>query len=281
MTGAGQGVTECLMYGQEPPPLFLQAMSAICEQAALQGCRIWIDAEQQVVQKSIDEWTINLMRRYNTGGKVLVYNTIQAYLKASRTKLQHQLRLASEEGWLLGVKLVRGAYIGNDNRENIHDTKGDTDFSYDSIVKDLLAGTLPGFSNDNFPGLELFLAGHNTETIRKAIMLAKDLSRTGKLKVVPEFGQLQGMADEIGCEIIQTAGQDGLVSKGDSISTAQRQIYEPAVYKCLIWGTVRECMQYLVRRAVENQGATGKLKEGAPAITAELWRRCTRLPWSR
>ncbi|KAJ9654983.1 proline dehydrogenase [Coniosporium apollinis] len=276
-TGAGKETTEDLMSGQAPPRAFSEAMDAICERAIAQKCRIWIDAEQSWVQPTIDRWTFDIMRRYNIGSAPLVYNTIQAYLKESRHKLQHHLQLAKQEGWTPAVKLVRGAYIGNDVREKIHDTKAETDASYNGIVRDLLSGTVPGFSQDQFPKVKLFLAGHNTDTIRKAIRLAQDLSAKGQLKVAPEFGQLQGMADDIGCEIIEMAQQqrDAPHSQGELV--ADSQTYVPHVYKCLTWGSVRECMQYLVRRAVENQGATGRMKEGTSVIAAELWRRITSL----
>lgn len=273
-TGAGQAVTEALMRGDKADPEFIEAMDKICEVAVSRGCRIWIDAEQQAVQSTIDLWTIDLMRKWNKNSKPLIYNTIQAYLKQSRNKLQHQLELSQQEGWTLAVKLVRGAYISNDIRDRIHDTKADTDASYEGIVRDLLQGTLPGFSQSNFPKFELFLAGHNSKTIRGATALAHELSKTGSLKVIPEFGQLQGMADDIGCELLQYG--DEIKSENKKQSNDQQQqlgTFIPRAYKCLTWGTVQECMQYLVRRAVENQGAAERMKEGSAGFAKELRRR--------
>jgi proline dehydrogenase len=82
-------------------------MSAICERAAAQGSRVWIDAEQQEFQSTIDRWTVDMMRRYNTNGQALVSLTLQAYLKSARTTLEKLLQQAHNEGWTLGVKLVR------------------------------------------------------------------------------------------------------------------------------------------------------------------------------
>jgi proline dehydrogenase len=45
------------------------------------------------------------------------------------------------------------------------------------------------------------------------------------------------------------------------------------VYKCLTWGSVQECMQYLLRRAVENSGGTVRMKDGYAAYLGELKRR--------
>jgi proline dehydrogenase len=82
-------------------------MSAICERAAAQGSRVWIDAEQQEFQSTIDRWTVDLMRRYNTDGQALVSLTLQAYLKSARHTLEKLLQQAHVQGWTLGVKLVR------------------------------------------------------------------------------------------------------------------------------------------------------------------------------
>jgi proline dehydrogenase len=191
-TGAGSFVTKALMQNADPPADFVAAMDAICARAAAKDVRIWIDAEQQVLQEGIDRWTIDLMRRYNPDGKALVYNTLQAYLKASRVKLREQLALAHKEGWTLAIKLVRGAYIDNDCRELIHDTKQDTDNSYNGIVRDLLSGSNLGFAGDDFPkDVRLFLAGHNPDSVGAAWALVQTLSSQGKLKVLPDFGQLQ------------------------------------------------------------------------------------------
>ncbi|KAL9580661.1 MAG: hypothetical protein Q9212_004365 [Teloschistes hypoglaucus] len=270
LTGAGEQVKDALLEGNDPPPAFLDAMDTILQKTLLNNTRIWIDAEQQILQPTIDRWTINLMSKYNRDGQAIVYNTLQAYLKDSRQKIESQLQRAHQDGWTLAIKLVRGAYIENDIRSRIHDTKADTDTSYNSIVRDLLSGTITGVpSGPAFPQMHLFLAGHNAISVAKASKLVRELQDQGTLKVLPEFGQLQGMADQLGCELLQhgeDAVRDGMEGKG-------KKILVPKVYKCLTWGSVQQCMQYLVRRAVENHGATGAVKDGMPALVRELRRR--------
>lgn len=264
LSGAGLNITQALLDGEEAPGEFLEAMEAICTKAKARNCRIWIDAEQQCLQKTIDNWTYDMMRVWNRGEKALVFNTVQAYLKSSREKVQRQLDIATKEGWRSAIKLVRGAYISNDKRELIHDTKGDTDESYNSIVEDLLTGsTFPVFQSNPNLQHDLLLAGHNTQTIRRTAQLGTDLEARKQLKVMPEFGQLQGMADDIGCELLQIGENNA--STGSS--------FIPKVYKCLTWGSIRECMQYLTRRLVENRGAADRMREGADQLKAELWRR--------
>ena len=253
------------MNNEPAPPEFTRAMDAICARAAAQNCRLWIDAEQQVLQTAIDAWSIDMMRKWNTNGRALVYNTLQAYLKASRPKLQHQLALADKEGWTLAVKLVRGAYIANDQREKIHDTKADTDASYNGIVKDILQGTNLGFEESQFPKMRLFLAGHNPDSVSLAWNLVQSLSEQGRLKTLPDFGQLQGMADELGCKLLQRC---------DDVKCQPKEgVVVPKVYRCLTWGSIQECMQYLLRRLVENRGGADRMRDGMADYWAELKRR--------
>lgn len=268
-TGAGQSITNDLLRGNAPPEAFVEAMDAISQKAIARNCRIWIDAEQQVVQHSIDRWTIDLMRKYNRNGKAVIYNTLQAYLKASRQKLEHQLQLAHREGWTLAIKLVRGAYIENDIRERIHDTKAQTDESYNGIVRDLLSGNVKGVPKQDFPKMQLFLAGHNFDSVSRANNLIRDLQEQGQLKTMPDFGQLQGMADQLGCELVQ----HGVDTARAFNSSAGHPVAIPRVYKCLTWGSIQECIEYLIRRAVENQGATSAVKDSMPALARELKRR--------
>jgi len=187
-TGAGNHITGALMQGHQAPPKFIEAMEQICERATTRGCRIWIDAEQQFLQATIDQWTFDFMRRFNRPEqRALIYNTVQAYLKSSRDKIDHQLQLAQKEGWRSGIKLVRGAYISNDIRERIHDTKAETDASYNGIVQDALKGEFPALAGTQTAQFDLLLAGHNTKTIRTATRLATELAAQSRLKVVPEF----------------------------------------------------------------------------------------------
>lgn len=267
------------MNNNSPPVEFLQAMDDICQKAASKNCRLWIDAEQQVFQTAIDCWTIDLMRKYNTDGRALVYNTLQAYLKASRDKLKHQLSLAAKENWTLAIKLVRGAYIANDQRAKIHDTKEETDDSYNGIVADILSGKNLGFDGadaKSFPTMALFIAGHNPESVSRAWSQIQLLSDRYELRVLPDFGQLQGMADEVSCRLLQMC--DDVKSKTsllpfDSASSKASGVVVPKVYKCLTWGSIQECMQYLLRRLVENKGGADRMKDGMAAYRQELFKR--------
>lgn len=260
-TGAGPIATEALLMKKSLPPQMYNAMKTILDIAAQQNTRVWIDAEQQVVQDTIDAWTISLMREYNTNGRAILYNTMQAYLKSTPSRISQHLALAASEGWLLGIKLVRGAYIASEPRHLIHDTKAETDAAYNSIAEGLLTGNFPGIEGPGKPYVRVFLAGHNEESVQKACAIHRERVLAGKPVQELELGQLHGMADELSCRIIQAARE------------AETEGLAPRPFKCLAWGTNQECMQFLVRRAVENKGAVERTKDWKAGIKDELWRR--------
>ncbi|KAF4250485.1 hypothetical protein CNMCM8980_000853 [Aspergillus fumigatiaffinis] len=263
-TGAGPKAVEALSRGDlVPPPSIAQAIEDSCEATAAQNSRLWIDAEQQVFQPTIDAWAIDLMRRFNRNGRIVVYNTIQAYLKSSTENVHRHLCLAQEEGWTLGIKLVRGAYIAHDIRSRIHDTKAATDNSYDYIVESLLSRKSPlktaPDDGSEFPDARLFVASHNAESVRKASTLYRQRIHNGQPTISLEIGQLQGMADEVSCELL--AGNN------------TGQTPTPGVFKCLAWGTTEECLHFLLRRAIENKSAMERTKDTAVAMRREARRR--------
>ncbi|KAL4926734.1 putative proline oxidase Put1 [Aspergillus undulatus] len=276
-TGAGPTAVEALARGdQVPPPRIKAAISDICATAAAQGSRLWIDAEQQIFQSAIDNWTIDLMRHFNRQGNMVVFNTIQAYLKSSTENVSRHLSLAQAEKWTLGIKLVRGAYIAHDYRSRIHDTKAETDANYNHIVQCLLTRQYPAASSlasDPFPDVRLFVASHNAESVRKAYSLSRHRLQNGFPTIPVELVQLQGMADEVSCELL--AHNSGGVSNG-----AQGDSVSPGVFKCLAWGSLEECLHFLLRRAIENQSAMERTRETATALRKEAWRRFGR-PKSR
>ncbi|KAF5696153.1 proline oxidase [Fusarium globosum] len=136
-TGAGARVMQAL---KDQTPLTKQmqdSLNAVCEKAMERKARILIDAEQQFVQPAIDDIAPVLMRKYNRE-QAVVYNTYQAYLKSTPSTLLDHLHCAKDEGFTIGVKQVRGAYMNPEPRGLIHDTKQQTDESYNSIAEGLL-----------------------------------------------------------------------------------------------------------------------------------------------
>lgn len=258
--------------GRSPPPLVREAMAEICHKASSQGTRLWIDAEQQVFQGAIDAWTTDLMRNYNQDGKVLVYNTFQAYLKSTPANIEKHLKLAQEEGWILGIKLVRGAYITSEQRHLIHDTIEDTHAAYDSIVKSLLTKTFPGvdvYPGKGFPKVHLMLASHNEKSVKAGYATWRRRKENGLPTIELEIAQLQGMADEVSCGLVQMRRQ-----RSDAGKPAPADEWYPRAFKCLCWGGTQECIQFLLRRVVENRGSLDRARLWMEGLKWEFWRRC-------
>ena len=249
------------------PEVMIKAMNEICIAAQAQGSRLWLDAEQQVLQHGLDNWAIEIMRKHNKSDEPLVYNTIQGYLKASKANLDNHITLAAKEGWALGIKLVRGAYIEHETRSLIHDNKEETDESYDLIADTMLCRRMPeGVKSLTFPNAALFLATHNAASAAKAISTHQNRLLAHKSTVLLECGQIQGMADELSCELVQNYERALKESSAASLSV-------PKAFKCMAWGSVAECMQYLHRRAIENKGAVERTQHMVTALRQELWRR--------
>ncbi|ETS76564.1 hypothetical protein PFICI_11951 [Pestalotiopsis fici W106-1] len=277
-SGASKATLDALAHGEDPPQNMWGAMLEICDATAKQGSRLWIDAEQQDLQPSIDEWTRRLMRRYNQGDKALVYTTMQSYLKHMEYNVGKHLEMAQAEGWILGVKLVRGAYIATERRNLIHDTIEDTHDAYNRIVKSMLRQEYPGVSPDKiYPRSELFLATHNEDSINKAWSLQKSLLQAGKPTIELGFGQLQGMADEVGCSLIQLCQDEKAADKTQALQAIRdaQLMAVPNAFKCLSWGTTSECLQFLLRRVRENADAFGRTKYWAVSFREEILRRLT------
>ena len=51
-----------------------------------------------------------MMEKYNVG-RAIVYNTVQLYRKDRLQFLRESRRRATKDGYALGIKLVRGAYM--------------------------------------------------------------------------------------------------------------------------------------------------------------------------
>ncbi|KAF6817810.1 proline oxidase [Colletotrichum sojae] len=264
LTGAGPRATAAFAADELPLQQMMDALYEVSSRCQERGIRLLLDAESQKFQWGIFRTGLELMRRYNSnGGRATIYNTYQAYLKSTPDTLSKHLDLANAEGFTLGLKLVRGAYIGSDERSLIHDTKQDTDAAYDGIAQGALRQRIgqhgaPG--GKPFPSLELFLASHNRRSVVAAHEMHRQRTRDGLPTVPIGFAQLQGMSDEVSFSLLQ------LGDKG-------RGEPSPQVWKCSTWGTMGECVAYLLRRAIENRDAVSRTVDEYAALKAELGRR--------
>lgn len=103
--------------------------------------------------------------------------------------------MAEKEGFNLGVKLVRGAYINSDPRHLIHDTQEDTNNAYDDAAAKLATYHLRNAGQG--PEIGLVLATHNKESIKKMRELRRQQFMKGEKMSEVVYAQLMGMADEL------------------------------------------------------------------------------------
>lgn len=224
-------------------------MNTICATAAKNGVPILVDAEETWFQDAIDELVVEQMQIHNKE-KVVVYNTLQLYRKDRLAFLEKSLKKAQKNGYKLGVKLVRGAYLEKERERAkeqgypspIHDTKADTDKAYDDALK---------FCIENYPNVSLVAGTHNEESslLLSNLMQEKDIPSNNS---VIYFSQLYGMSDNI------------------SYNLAANNYN---VVKYVPYGPILDVMPYLIRRAEENTSVAGQTGRELSLIINEKNRR--------
>ena len=230
----------------------LSRLDEIASRAKALDVRLMIDAEHTCFQPAIDHAVLRLSRTHNQTYPCC-FGTYQAYLKECETKLHRDLDRASREGWHLGAKLVRGAYMVHERErarelgypDPIQPTAEATHASYDAAIRALLL---------HCPCPErtsVMVASHNRSSVEYAArLLLGEESRVPTNRVV--FGQLLGMADHL----TFTLAAHGLKA-----------------YKYVPYGPVREVLPYLIRRAQENADALSGAAEQRNMMLKEVGRR--------
>ena len=209
----------------------------VCEKAFSENIKILIDAEEVDVQKAIDDLAIVMMRKFNKSNPI-VFNTVQLYRKDRLKYMRELLKNKKNKDIQFGLKLVRGAYMEKERKiamnkgieSPICDSKTETDNNFNRGVD---------FVFDNLNRISFVCASHNEDSILKVM----DIMKKRKIKHNDQrvwFGQLFGMSDNI------------------SFNLGQKKYN---TFKILPFGSVKNLMPYLIRRAQENtsvQGQTGR-----------------------
>lgn len=81
-----------------------------CKLAKENDVFLLIDAEESWMQDAADDLVEDMMRKYNTE-KAIVFNTLQAYRWDRLDYLKQLYERSKTEGYKLGMKIVRGAYM--------------------------------------------------------------------------------------------------------------------------------------------------------------------------
>jgi proline dehydrogenase len=222
---------------------------AICEKAHSTGIPVMIDAEESWIQKTIDMLALDMMHLYNTE-KAIVYNTYQLYRHDKLASLKNDHAIAVKGKFILGAKLVRGAYMEKERKRAeekgypspIQPDKQSSDKDYDAALN---------CCTDHIDTIAFVAGTHNEESCR---LLADLLDKKNIDHRNPHvyFSQLLGMSDNL------------------SFNLANAQ-YNVAKY--VPYGPIKAVLPYLFRRAQENTAIAGQMSRELSLIVKEVKRR--------
>lgn len=226
-----------------------QRVENICEAAYQNDISVLADGEETWMQGSADELMERMMRKYNQE-KAIVFNTLQCYRWDRLEYIQDLHEKGKREGFKIGAKIVRGAYMEKENERAkkmgypspICENKEATDVSFNGVLSYCLA---------NIDDISTFIGTHNEMSNYLALQIMEDKG----LEIDDDrvwFSQLYGMSDHISYN---------LARKG----------YNAA--KLLPFGPVRDVVPYLIRRAQENTSVKGQTGRELSLLLEEKKRR--------
>ena len=258
-TGVGrfslyQKITEKKSLSNEEKSEWLTVMNRyyeICDKAIKYDVPILIDAEESWMQDAADVLVEGLMEKYNVN-KAIVFNTLQMYRHDRMDYLKELHQKALKGNYHIGLKIVRGAYMEKErnlavsmNIESpICDTKNETDKNFNSGLD---------FVFNNFERISFVCASHNEDSILKVISMM-ELKNLKSNDSSVWFGQLYAMSDNI------------------SFNLASKNFN---TFKILPFGSVKNLMPYLIRRAEENTSVQGQTGRELQLILKERKRRAS------
>lgn len=224
-------------------------VDAICSIAATHKVGVLVDAEESWIQEPVDALTTSMMQQYN-GKEPIVYNTIQLYRHDKLAFLKASFAHAEAEKYILGVKLVRGAYMEKERQKAMDDktlspiqpSKNATDSDYNAAVE---------FCLKHINQISVIIATHNEVS---NLLATQWMQRDGIALNHPNvhFSQLYGMSDNITYNLAQA---------GCNVS------------KYLPFGPIEDVIPYLMRRAQENSSVAGQTNRELILIRNEKNRR--------
>lgn len=226
-----------------------ERMLKICEAAKAAKVGFLVDAEESWIQDPVDALTMIMMDDYNRD-VLVVYNTMQLYRHDRLEFLKRSFKAAQERGFLLGAKLVRGAYMEKERKRAaemgypspIQPNKEATDRDYDAAV---------AFCVQHLDRIGLIIASHNEASNLLGTRLVQEKGLPLNHPHI-HFSQLYGMSDNITYNLAQA---------GCGVS------------KYLPFGPIKDVIPYLMRRAEENTSVGGQTNRELGLIKKEMERR--------
>lgn len=221
----------------------------ICRTALEKNVGVFIDAEETWIQDPVDVLTTLMMEQYNKE-KAVVFNTFQLYRYDRLQFLKDSYQAADQRNFILGAKLVRGAYMEKERARAlemhyaspIQRNKESTDLDYTLSME---------FCLKYLSKISVVIASHNE---RSNLHFTRLLDGKGIDRNHPHihFSQLYGMSDNI---------TFNLAKAGFSVS------------KYLPFGPIKDVIPYLMRRAQENSSVAGQTGRELGLIKKEMKRR--------
>lgn len=228
---------------------FHKRVNDICQKASEENVQVFFDAEETWIQHPIDA-VVNEMMRYYNKERAIVFNTHQLYRKDRLSYLKDCIDEAKANGYILGAKLVRGAYMEKERQRAkrlgytspICETKEETDKSYDQGLTACI---------ENISSVATAVATHNEQSCQLAARLMEENNIERNHPHV-FFSQLYGMAAHLTVN---------LAKEGFNAT------------KYIPFGPVKEVIPYLIRRAEENSSVSGQLSRELSLMKKEMKRR--------
>lgn len=210
---------------------------------------ILIDAEESWIQDPIDRLAIELMELYNTKMPI-IFNTYQLYRHDRLKFLQINHKIASEKKFILGAKIVRGAYMEKErSRAEKHSYYSPIHINKTLVDEDFNAAI--DYCLMNIDTISTIVATHNEDSCIFTTQKMADYQIPFNHPHV-WFSQLYGMSDHISFNL-------------------SKLNYNVAKY--VPFGPLKEVMPYLIRRADENSSVSNQSNRYLQLINLELKKR--------
>ncbi len=221
----------------------------VCEAAASKNIAVLIDAEETWIQDPVDALTVLMMDTFNTK-RAVVYNTLQLYRHDRLQFLKDSYTAAVERNFILGTKLVRGAYMDKERNRAV-EMQYASPIQPDKATCDEAYNAAIAFCIAHLDQVAVIVASHNEYS---NLYTTELLDQNGLAHHHPHvhFSQLYGMSDNI---------TFNLAKSGFSVS------------KYLPFGPIKDVIPYLMRRAQENSSVSGQTGRELGLIKKEMKRR--------
>jgi len=224
-------------------------VETLCKRAYDLKVRLYADGEETWMQTAADELMEEMMKKYNKE-EVLIFNTLQCYRWDRLEYLKTLHERGKNEGFKIGAKIVRGAYMEKENSRAkklgypspICESKEATDVNFNSVMSYCL---------NHLEDIAVFIGTHNEVSSYLALQIMEDKGIALDDKRI-WFSQLYGMSDHISYN---------MAKKGYN------------AVKLVPFGPVREVVPYLLRRAQENTSVKGQTGRELSLLREEKKRR--------